>query len=121
MSRATSTIRLTALSAFAAMVMIAILVSVTSAGTSAGRVATIVPQGAPSADVSTDAVGGNDSAMPQPDADSCQADEGGVVADASRATPRFRGYCQCSCSVVKDCNTSADCGGGACRPTISCC
>ncbi|HXO20107.1 MAG TPA: hypothetical protein VOA87_09320 [Thermoanaerobaculia bacterium] len=35
---------------------------------------------------------------------------------------RFRGYCPCGCSPIKDCNTSADCFGGApCRPTISCC
>lgn len=35
---------------------------------------------------------------------------------------RFHGFCPCGCSNVPDCNTSADCFGGApCRPTISCC
>jgi hypothetical protein len=33
----------------------------------------------------------------------------------------FRGFCRCGCSPIRDCNTSADCGGGACSPGISCC
>jgi hypothetical protein len=33
----------------------------------------------------------------------------------------FRGYCRCGCSVVKNCNTSADCGGSACLAGITCC
>jgi hypothetical protein len=35
---------------------------------------------------------------------------------------RFHGFCPCGCSNIPDCNTSADCFGGApCRRTISCC
>jgi len=35
---------------------------------------------------------------------------------------RFHGFCPCGCSPVPDCNTSADCFGGApCRTAISCC
>jgi len=34
---------------------------------------------------------------------------------------QFRGYCKCSCSFVKNCNTSADCGGAACIAGITCC
>lgn len=33
----------------------------------------------------------------------------------------FRGYCRCSCSLVKNCNTSADCGGSACLGGPTCC
>ncbi|HKV10840.1 MAG TPA: hypothetical protein VJ725_22045 [Thermoanaerobaculia bacterium] len=33
----------------------------------------------------------------------------------------FRGYCRCSCSLVKNCNTSADCGGSACLGGVTCC
>ena len=43
-----------------------------------------------------------------------------MEADGS-ATHRFHGYCRCGCSSVPNCNTSADCGGGACSATISCC
>jgi hypothetical protein len=31
------------------------------------------------------------------------------------------GYCRCSCSFRRDCNTSADCGGAPCDKFISCC
>jgi hypothetical protein len=37
------------------------------------------------------------------------------------ASHRFHGFCPCGCSPVPNCNTSADCGGAPCRPTISCC
>src|SRR5436305_679819 len=38
------------------------------------------------------------------------------------ANPKpFRGYCACSCSFTRDCNTSADCGGSACLPGVTCC
>jgi hypothetical protein len=33
----------------------------------------------------------------------------------------FRGYCACTCSFTRDCNTSADCGGSACLPGVTCC
>jgi hypothetical protein len=33
----------------------------------------------------------------------------------------FRGFCRCGCSFVRDCNTSADCGGGACLGGPTCC
>jgi hypothetical protein len=33
----------------------------------------------------------------------------------------FRGYCACTCSFTRDCNTSADCGGSACLPGPTCC
>ncbi len=37
------------------------------------------------------------------------------------ANTKFRGYCECSCTNVPDCNSSADCGGAACVHFISCC
>lgn len=40
------------------------------------------------------------------------------AADADRKPPG-RGYCQCSCGAP--CRSSADCGGAACRPFITCC
>lgn len=33
----------------------------------------------------------------------------------------YTGYCRCSCSRVKNCRTSADCGGSPCMGGISCC
>ena len=44
------------------------------------------------------------------------------AASPSRAeSKRFHGYCRCGCSTVPNCDTSADCGGGACSAAISCC
>jgi hypothetical protein len=41
---------------------------------------------------------------------------------ASAAKPQgFTGYCACGCSFVKDCNTSADCGGVGCLKGPTCC
>jgi hypothetical protein len=31
------------------------------------------------------------------------------------------GYCTCGCSFVKDCRTSADCGGRPCLKGPTCC
>jgi len=39
----------------------------------------------------------------------------------SQSTTKFRGFCHCSCSFVRNCNTSADCGGAACIAAITCC
>jgi hypothetical protein len=39
---------------------------------------------------------------------------------ASRASG-FKGFCACSCTNIRDCNTSADCGGSACLQAITCC
>jgi hypothetical protein len=39
---------------------------------------------------------------------------------ASHSRP-FRGFCACSCTFTPDCNTSADCGGSACLPAVTCC
>jgi hypothetical protein len=33
----------------------------------------------------------------------------------------FHRFCACSCTHIPDCNTSADCGGAACLPAITCC
>jgi len=33
----------------------------------------------------------------------------------------FHGHCKCSCSIIPDCNTSADCGGAPCLAGITCC
>lgn len=34
----------------------------------------------------------------------------------------YKGFCPCGCSYVRDCNTSADCFGGAqCMSAPSCC
>ena len=39
--------------------------------------------------------------------------------DALAAAPAKLGFCQCGCGIR--CSTSADCGGNACRPFITCC
>jgi len=48
--------------------------------------------------------------LPQPEAVALQADD--------LAAPK-QGFCQCGCGIR--CTTSADCGGNACRPFITCC
>ena len=41
--------------------------------------------------------------------------------DAS-GSKKFHGFCPCGCSFIPDCNTSADCFGGAtCQTAPSCC
>lgn len=42
------------------------------------------------------------------------------AAEASTGA-HFTGFCKCSCSRVRNCNTSADCGGAACVGGITCC
>jgi hypothetical protein len=42
-------------------------------------------------------------------------------APQATATTAFHGFCRCSCSRIPNCNTSADCGGGACLGGITCC
>jgi hypothetical protein len=38
------------------------------------------------------------------------------------AKTKFHGFCPCGCSFEPDCNTSADCfGGAACMTAPSCC
>ena len=49
--------------------------------------------------------------LPQPEAVALQAD--------NLAAPAKLGFCQCGCGIR--CTTSADCGGNACRPFITCC
>lgn len=39
--------------------------------------------------------------------------------DGLAAAPAKLGFCQCGCGIR--CSTSADCGGAACRPFITCC
>jgi hypothetical protein len=39
--------------------------------------------------------------------------------DGLAAAPAKLGFCQCGCGIR--CATSADCGGAACRPFITCC
>lgn len=39
--------------------------------------------------------------------------------DGVAAAPAQLGFCQCGCGIR--CTTSADCGGNACRPFITCC
>jgi hypothetical protein len=39
--------------------------------------------------------------------------------DGLAAAPAKGGFCQCGCGIR--CTTSADCGGAACRPFITCC
>ena len=39
--------------------------------------------------------------------------------DGLAAAPAKLGFCQCGCGIR--CTTSADCGGAACRPFITCC
>jgi len=46
------------------------------------------------------------------------AHEGGLAPFTAKP---FHGYCRCSCSFTRNCNTSADCGGGACLGGITCC
>ena len=40
-------------------------------------------------------------------------------ADGVAAAPAQSGFCACGCGIR--CTTSADCGGNACRPFITCC
>lgn len=49
------------------------------------------------------------------------ASTAGSNAPSLQAFRKFRGFCQCSCSSIPNCNTSADCGGGTCSAFISCC
>jgi hypothetical protein len=55
----------------------------------------------------------------------CKANDVAAVAAQpefmSTHTIKYRGFCRCSCSFVRDCNTAADCGGSACLPGITCC
>lgn len=51
---------------------------------------------------------------------SCPADFG-VVPPEPTPLAKFHGYCRCSCSFTKNCNTSADCGGSACLGGVTCC
>jgi hypothetical protein len=44
-----------------------------------------------------------------------------LPASSARPPHGFTGYCRCGCSLVKDCNTSADCGGWACLKGPTCC
>ena len=39
--------------------------------------------------------------------------------DATATGATKSGFCQCGCGIR--CSTSADCGGAACRPFITCC
>jgi hypothetical protein len=39
--------------------------------------------------------------------------------DATTNGATILGFCQCGCGIR--CSTSADCGGAACRPFITCC
>lgn len=39
--------------------------------------------------------------------------------DGLASAPAKLGFCQCGCGIR--CSTSADCGGAACRPFITCC
>jgi hypothetical protein len=55
----------------------------------------------------------------------CKANDAVAVPEQqefmSTPTTKFRGFCRCSCSFVRDCNTSADCGGSPCLAGITCC
>ncbi|MFY9824001.1 MAG: hypothetical protein WAM82_21665 [Thermoanaerobaculia bacterium] len=54
----------------------------------------------------------------------CKANEAvatPVQPEFMTSTTKYRGYCQCGCRFVKDCNTDADCHGGRCLPGVSCC
>ena len=42
-----------------------------------------------------------------------------LQSDGLAAAPAKLGFCQCGCGIR--CSTSADCGGAACRPFITCC
>ena len=44
-----------------------------------------------------------------------------LPAASARPPHGFTGYCRCGCSFVKDCNTSADCGGSLCLKGPTCC
>jgi hypothetical protein len=46
-------------------------------------------------------------------------DVSGVV-DLNAARP-MRGYCRCTCSLIPNCTTNADCGGGFCLKGPTCC
>jgi hypothetical protein len=61
------------------------------------------------------AVPGTPSLAPAP------AATNGLEGLLSQPSTKFRGFCHCSCSFVRNCNTSADCGGAACIAAITCC
>ena len=48
-----------------------------------------------------------------------QAAELASQPDATATGATKLGFCQCGCGIR--CSTSADCGGAACRPFITCC
>jgi hypothetical protein len=65
---------------------------------------------------------------PAPEAPVCKASlpATGPAQPEFMSTPSkvvtYRGYCQCGCSNLKNCNTNADCpGGGNCLGGITCC
>jgi hypothetical protein len=51
----------------------------------------------------------------------CKPDAQGTLQPAPVFLATFHGYCRCSCSRIKNCNTSADCGGSACLGGVTCC
>ncbi len=63
---------------------------------------------------------------PRDEAQVCKANSAVAVPEppefmTTPTTTKYRGYCQCGCRFVKDCNTDADCGGGRCLAGVSCC
>jgi len=48
-----------------------------------------------------------------------EAADPALQSDGLAAAPAKLGFCQCGCGIR--CSTSADCGGAACRPFITCC
>ena len=55
---------------------------------------------------------------------SCKAESPATVAaqpEFMAVSTVYTGFCRCSCSRVRNCNTSADCGGSACLGGITCC
>jgi hypothetical protein len=43
------------------------------------------------------------------------------VAPVGQASRPTRGYCRCTCSLIPNCTTNADCGGGLCLKGPTCC
>ena len=107
--------------ALVAMALIVAAPTFAAGAPPAGATAAIAPAtaGAPGCGASLDFVAdlARQSAAPA----ACPADFGASPAEPTPLARGFRGYCRCSCSFTKNCNTSADCGGSACLGGVTCC
>ncbi len=121
MRRSSSTVRLTLLCALAAAIALPLAMIPPSAEASAG--APVAPAEPAAAAPAAQPVDGFRTEVEPPSA-SCTDASSEVANDfagAMSARPPRRGYCRCGCSLIPDCSTNADCGGGLCLKGPTCC